>query len=109
MAKEWAIKFYKSSVWKKCRESYISTVFGLCEECTRECTREGKEVSGYIVHHKISLTPSNINDVDITLSHDNLEYLCLECHNKEHGICASGDVLREGLMFNIYGELVEKL
>ena len=103
MAKEWAIKFYKSTTWKKCRESYISTVFGLCEECTRQ----GKEVSGYIVHHKISLTPANIDDANITLSHDNLEYLCLECHNKEHGICTHGDVLREGLMFNIYGELVK--
>lgn len=103
MAKEWAKKFYASRAWQRVRQSYIATVFGLCEECTRN----DEEVPGYIVHHKITLTPSNINDTNITLNHDNLEYLCLVCHNKEHGVGATGEVIREGLVFNTYGELVE--
>ena len=37
-----------------------------------------------ICHHKQYLTPANINNPDITLSFDNLECLCKDCHNKEH-------------------------
>lgn len=96
MAKEWAKKFYNSKAWIKCRESYISKVFGLCERC-------GKP--GLILHHKIELTPFNINDPEITLNHNNLEYLCLDCHNKEH--FKIYEATREGLMFNSSGELVE--
>lgn len=39
---------------------------------------------GEEVHHKIPLTPNNINDVNVTLNPENLIYLCKECHNKEH-------------------------
>jgi 5-methylcytosine-specific restriction protein A len=95
MAKDFAKQFYKSKAWQQCRESYISKVFGLCERC-------GK--SGYIVHHKILLTIENINDPNITLNHDNLEYLCQDCHNKEH---YSNKPIREGLKFNEFGDLVE--
>ena len=40
---------------------------------------------GEIVHHKIELTPENINDPDIALSFGNLKLVCRECHAKEHG------------------------
>lgn len=36
------------------------------------------------MHHKKHLTPKNINDPEITLNWDNLELLCLDCHQKEH-------------------------
>ena len=55
---------------------------------------------GYIVHHKIELTPDNINDPDISLNHRRLMYLCHNCHNKIHGreqdrcsFSADGDVI----------------
>ena len=32
------------------------------------------------MHHKIALTPENINDPMITLCWDNLEGLCEKCH-----------------------------
>ena len=35
------------------------------------------------MHHKIYLTPQNINDPAVTLAEDNLELLCQDCHNKE--------------------------
>jgi 5-methylcytosine-specific restriction enzyme A len=75
MAKPWAKKFYASKAWKLCRESYIAKVHGLCERC---------EGAGKILHHTIYLTPDNINDPNISLNHDVLEFLCAECHNIEH-------------------------
>lgn len=95
MAKEFAKSFYNSKAWKRCRDGFISTKFGLCERCKRK---------GYIVHHKIKLTPENMTDIDITLNWDNLQYLCLECHNSEHGTAST----REDVMFNEFGDLVSK-
>ena len=77
---EAAKQFYKSQAWIKCRESYIASVGGLCERCLAK----GLIVPGYIVHHKCYLTPQNILDPSITLNFSNLEYLCQDCHNKEH-------------------------
>jgi len=46
----------------------------MCQICGRQL--------GYIVHHTVWLTPDNINDPDITLNHELLMYVCLDCHNK---------------------------
>lgn len=96
MAKWFAKFFYNSIAWKKCKGSYIKSVHGLCERC-------GKP--GYIVHHKEILTPQNINDPNVTLNWEKLEYLCQECHNKEH-IGNKKEITREGFSFNEAGELV---
>jgi len=73
--KEWAEKFYKGKRWQQCRNAYYIFKYGICERCGN---------AGSIVHHKIYITPKNINDPDITLSFDNLELLCEDCHKKEH-------------------------
>jgi 5-methylcytosine-specific restriction enzyme A len=78
--KDWAKAFYKSAAWQACRASYIDTVHGMCERHLKR----GQYVPGYIVHHKIELTPQNINDPMISLNHEHLEYVCLDCHNDEH-------------------------
>jgi len=39
-----------------------------------------------IVHHKIELTPDNIDNPKITLGFDNLEAVCRECHSSIHGL-----------------------
>ena len=78
--KEFAKAFYKSKEWERCRAGYIKYVGGLCERCLSR----GDIDPGLIVHHKCYLTPENITDPAITLSYDNLELLCLDCHNKEH-------------------------
>lgn len=74
-----ANKFYHSARWQKCRKSYIANRIaidgGLCEVC--------HERLGYIVHHKIWIDETNINNPEITLNHDNLRYECLDCHNQE--------------------------
>ena len=97
MAKEYAKAFYNSSAWIKCKNSYIKSVYGLCERCGEP---------GYIVHHKKHLTPNNINDPNITLNHNNLEYLCLECHNEEHKRFKKKSPVKNGFRFNDKGELI---
>lgn len=102
MAKEFAKKFYDSKAWKDCRRSFISYRIsidgGMCQHC--------KDKLGFIVDHKEELTPDNINNPDITLNHNNFQYLCLECHNtKTFG--TDKEIIREGLMFNGNGELIQ--
>ena len=97
MAKEFAVKFYKSKAWKDCREGFIKSVYGLCNRC-------GKP--GYIVHHTEVLTVDNINNPYVTLNWDKLEYVCLDCHNKEHH-GSKEEVIRDGLMFDSNGDLIE--
>ena len=79
--KPWAISFYKSMTWQRCRNAYIKSVGGLCERCLKR----GLYVPGVIVHHKVHLTPENISDPTVSCCFDNLELLCRNCHGDEHG------------------------
>lgn len=94
--KEWAKSFYKGKAWRKCRHAYFVYRHGLCERC---------KGLGKIVHHKIYLTPDNINDPNISLNFDNLELLCRTCHNREHHEKYSS--IRDGLKFDECGNLVK--
>lgn len=100
--KEYARKFYKSKAWQRCRASFVgkrrSIDGGLCEHC-------GKR-QGYIVDHIEEITPENINDINITLNHENLQYLCLECHNTK--TFKKNFAVRENLFFDEEGNLREK-
>lgn len=78
--REFAESFYKGRGWRNCRDGYARSAGGLCERCLKR----GLYVPGEIVHHKIELTPDNINDPAITLSWDNLELLCRDCHADAH-------------------------
>lgn len=80
MAQEFAESFYKSKMWQHCRESYIKSVGGLCEDCYSK----GIIKSGSIVHHIKHISKENINDPSITLDWNNLRYVCRDCHAKEH-------------------------
>ena len=102
MAKPFAKKFYASKAWKDCRASFISYRItidgGECQKCHK--------TQGYIVDHKIELTPVNINDVSVTLNHKNFNFLCLKCHNlKTFGSGESYTI--KGLKFDEEGDLVE--
>lgn len=81
MAQEWSRAFYNGRKWKGCKSAFISDRIsidgGLCECCHTEV--------GYIVHHKIALTPANINNPDISLNFDNLMYVCKNCHDQFEG------------------------
>ena len=80
MAKPFAKAFYKSSAWRHCRAEYINSVAGLCELCYAQgIIKKGDEL-----HHKVKLTPENIDNPCITLNPDNLIYLCREHHQAMH-------------------------
>lgn len=102
MAQEFSKKFYNSKQWKDCRSSYISKRIaldgGMCETCG--------QVRGYIVHHKIRLTPENINDTSISLNHNYLKYDCHICHNSEES--GHNGMLRKGLVLDANGNIKAK-
>ena len=93
--KDFAKSFYLSKAWRKARRAILERDMGLCVRCGRP---------GDIVHHKIHLTPENINDPEISLSADNLETLCRECHAIEH---EGKPATASGLIFDGEGNLVE--
>ena len=80
MALQFAQAFYNSKRWRRTRDLYMRSCGGLCERCLRS----GVYSPAAVVHHKIYLTPDNINEPRITLNPDNLEALCSKCHGNEH-------------------------
>ena len=80
MAKEFARDFYNSKAWYRTRTAYARSRKYLCEICLAK----GIYKAADIVHHKIHLTPNNINNPEITLNPDNLMLVCRECHAKLH-------------------------
>lgn len=80
MAREFARAFYSSKAWQDCRNGYAKSVGGLCEICLAK----GIYKPGEIVHHKIHITPENINRPEIVLSWDNLQLVCRDCHSIIH-------------------------
>ena len=78
--KDFAAAFYKSRRWQACRAAYLRSVGGLCERCLKK----GLYRPAVIVHHKVYITPETIDNSDITLSWNNLEAVCRECHEDEH-------------------------
>lgn len=79
--KEYAKSFYSSKTWQRCRDGYKKSVGGLCERCLKQ----GRYTPGVIVHHKVHISPENIDDPNVTLDWRNLELVCRDCHAVEHG------------------------
>lgn len=75
MARPFAKPFYRSKEWEKVRQYVIRRDKYLCQKCGSPAEE---------VHHKIHLSPENINDPEIALSPDNLVSLCRDCHFREH-------------------------
>lgn len=88
MAKEFAKAFYNSKRWKQCKQSFASERQmidgGLCQVCHNR--------TGYIVHHRVALTADNISEPEVALAHENLMYVCKECHDmfEGHGVGRNG-------------------
>lgn len=72
--------FYNSKKWRQVAADYKKKSGGICERCKKK----GLYVPAKIVHHKIHLNSKNIKDPSVAYNFDNLEALCLDCHNKEH-------------------------
>jgi hypothetical protein len=95
MSQAFSCKFYNSASWRKTRKAYASSVHLQCERCGQP---------GLEVHHKIALTPSNINDANVSLNWSNLELLCFRCHQRETK--GTEGVTQDGLMFDDEGQVV---
>lgn len=80
MHAQFASAFYRTERWNRCRKAYKESRGGLCERCLAR----GLIEPGVEVHHRIRLTPENLNDPAITLDWGNLELLCKACHQLEH-------------------------
>lgn len=94
MAQSFSRVFYESQRWRRCRAAYAGSVGYACEICG---------APGAIVHHKVRLTPENINDPEVTLGWGNLELLCIPCHNRIN----IQPAVAEGLRFDGEGNLAE--
>lgn len=72
--------FYTCSTWRAVRARKIAESDGICSRCGRVFN----DTSKLIVHHKQYLTGDDYNNPSLAYSDDNLEVICLDCHNKEH-------------------------
>ena len=69
-------KIYNSNEWLDIREVALLRDNLLCQECLRK----GIYTEAKIVHHIVELK----DDVTKAYDLDNLESVCVACHNKEH-------------------------
>ena len=113
MANQSRQSFYNSKAWKQMRKYIWLKQSLLCNRCHRAVYVDGisewipkeKRLIG-IVHHKNYLNNQNINDDNITLNENNLEGICIDCHNTEHleGIGST----KNDVMFDKAGNLIPK-
>ncbi|MBU5214497.1 HNH endonuclease [Heyndrickxia oleronia] len=81
MAKYAILKsFYASDEWITLRLTLINERGNRCERC-KELIPRSRDIIG---HHKVELTPENVNDRNISLNPNLIELVCFDCHNKEH-------------------------
>lgn len=104
--------FYKSKAWITVRKTYALSKHCLCERCGKPVYVSG--INEYIdkehrlkgiVHHKEHLNETNYTNDAIAYDGNNLELLCIECHNQEH---FTTDILRNGYSFDENGNLIKK-
>ena len=106
------IDFYRSKAWIAVKNTIWLKQNLLCCKCGRAVYVDGisdyvpkeKRLKG-IVHHKIHLDNINVYDDNIALNEDNLEGVCIDCHNKIHNPITS---VREEYSFDEYGNLIKK-
>ena len=79
--KDFAEKLYKGKAWQRVRAQFIADRIsedgGMCQRCHVKV--------GLIAHHTVMLTEENVNDPEIALNPALLEFVCLDCHNREPG------------------------
>ena len=81
MARLQAIQqLYVSKPFRELRRTLIVERGARCERCGAIL----EDPSQVIAHHRVEITLQNLNDPSVTLNPDNIELVCLTCHNKEH-------------------------
>lgn len=80
--------FYNSTAWRRLSKAYRTSKFGLCEICHEK---------GAEVHHKKEIDPAMIDNEqylqDVALNWDNLQLLCVSCHNSMRSDIARNDLI----------------
>lgn len=93
MAREFSRDIYNSHRWRKVAKTYAESQHYVCERCgNRSFVGTGKPPR-FIVHHRVHLTPENVKDDNVVYGWDNLELLCIYCHNAVHGQGLDREVL----------------
>lgn len=96
MAKDFARSFYASKAWRDTRKQILRRDLFTCADCFGRANE---------VHHKVELTPENINDTNISLNPDNLISLCHDCHTKITKGCAD---VTDVYVFDRNGQVVRR-
>ncbi|EOP22019.1 HNH endonuclease [Bacillus toyonensis] len=84
-------KFYDCGEWKSIREPVKKRDNYECQECKRNgrVQTDTNEYSESAKRKKIQLVVHHIKELEhhpeLALDIDNLETVCVNCHNKEHG------------------------
>ena len=76
--RSWQMSFYKSKKWIKVRNQVRKRDLLVCQHC-KELIVSKK----MIVDHITEITPQNKNDKDVLYNMNNLQLLCITCHNKK--------------------------
>ena len=87
--------FYHRKARRKLSKAFLMSRYYICERCGKPAV---------IAHHKIHLTAANITDPNIALNPDNLEALCMDCHNAEH--FGGGGATVAGMRFDQNGDII---
>lgn len=74
-------RFYARKAWMDLRWMLIVQRFGVCARCGKSFADDTSKLTA---HHKIELTEKTINDPLIALNPDNIEIVCIGCHNHIH-------------------------
>src|SRR6185312_13084596 len=83
-------KFYNSHTWRKLSAQIKKRDNYECQECKRngKVTIDMNEYSEKAKRKKIALVVHHIKELEhhpeLALDEDNLETVCVDCHNKEH-------------------------
>ena len=103
-------EFYNTKGWKQNRTAYALSKGCICEACGRPVYVSGinsylpkNKRLRYVVHHKEHLNDENYTS-DLAYDWNNLELLCIECHNRIHG----QQVTKDGFVFDGEGNFVEQ-
>ena len=108
MAREWNAPIYNSQRWRKVAKAYAASQHYICERCHNQSfIGTGKEPH-WIVHHKQHLTADNVQDDNIVYGWNNLELLCIYCHNAVHAPQGTGRTCQFDENGNLVGILGEK-
>lgn len=103
-----ATKFYHSRSWQNTRAFVWDRAHGMCERCLEA----GETKPADVVHHKIPLSPTNMDDPTISLNPENLIALCHDCHTEVHkklgiGAMNSETVEKPRVRFDDNGNVVK--